>query len=444
MRIAVLLGAGASRDAGIPVTTEMTQRIYDLTSGDPLVNREAVRLGRALGTVIGGLTYQKGIRGENPYQGLNVEEVFASVQMLANRSDIEAAPFIGSWHSVIEELEEEPASDYDFDRLYRATRDGMAEEIRKIVSKSSSPLKQIQKDYERQVSKKNPKLEWGKWIGNALAGVFKELEGSTPPMRSKQDFRKRMGGIVRRDPNPRQANVFERLSEHMILSLRDLVWLREGHDVSYLKPLLDLGPQLIIYSLNYDNAVERLCQQNGIPYTVGVTESGAVAFDPEAKVNLVKLHGSIDWVEIDSNRPLPLKGFRLARPEEMDNRNQMLPPAIIFGQGNKLTAEGPYLELLRRFGTGLEEHDNLLVVGYSFRDTHVNQYIAQWFNNNPNRRLVILCGPSFPREAENTLFPRNLLRYGGERVRVIPETTKEGLAQAIGLAKGADAPLFST
>jgi hypothetical protein len=422
----------------------MTKDIYDRTSGGRFAGHEDARLGRALGTVIGGLTYQKGIRGENPYWGLNVEEVFASVQMLANRSDIEAAPFIGSWHSIIEELEEEPATDYDFDRLYRATRDGMAEELRKIVSKSSSPLKQIQKDYDKQAGKRNPKLEWGKWIGNALAGVFKELEGSTPPMRSKRDFRKRMGGIVSRDPSPGRSNVFERLSEHMILSLRDLVWLREGRDVSYLKPLLDLEPEhLNVYSLNYDNAIERLCQQSGVPCSVGVTESGTVTFDPEVKVNLVKLHGSIDWVEIDANGPLLRKGFRLATLEEMDDRNQMLRPAIIFGQGNKLTAEGPYLELLRLFGTGLEEHGTLLVVGYSFRDAHVNQYVAQWFNGDPNRRLVVLCGPGFSQEAEGIPFARDLLRYGGERVRVVPQTTKEGLVQAIGLTKGADTTSFS-
>lgn len=437
--MAVLLGAGASKDAGIPVTSEMTKKIYDLTSKGSPIDREPSRLGRALGTVIGGLTYQKGIRGENPYWGLNVEEVFASVQMLANRSDMEAAPFIGSWHSVIDELEEEPATDYDFDQLYGATRDGIAEELRKIASKNSSPLKQIQKNYERQVKKKSPKFEWGEWIGDALAGVFKELEGSRPPLRSKRNFRKRMGGIVRRDPNPTQGNVFERLSEHMILSLRDLVWLQEGHEVSYLKPLLGSGSGRInIYSLNYDNAVERVCQQNGVPYTVGVTAGGVVEFDPEARVHLVKLHGSIDWVEIESSEPLPLKGFRLAGAEEMDNRDQMLHPAIVFGQGNKLTAEGPYLELLRRFGTGLEEHDNLLVVGYSFRDAHVNQYIAQWFNNRPNRRIVILNGPSFSDEALEISFARDLLHYGGGRVHTVPEFAANGLAQAITLAEGSE------
>lgn len=439
MRTAVLLGAGASRDAGVPVTTEMTERIYQLTANEPLLDLEGNRLARALGTVIGGLTYQKGIRGENPYWGLNVEEVFASVQMLANRSDIEAAPFIGSWHSIVEELEEEPATNYEFDRLYRATRDGIAEELRKIVGKSSSPLRQIQKEYERQAGKKNPKFEWGKWIGSALDGVFKELEKSTPPMRSKQGFRKEMGGVISREPNRRRGNVFERLSEHMILSLRDLVWLEEGHDVSYLRPLLrlDSGGRLSIYSLNYDNAIERLCQQNGVSYTVGIDQSGALEFDKQAKVSLVKLHGSIDWVEVDTRRPLPLKGFRRANADEMSESNEMRRPAIVFGQGNKLTAEGPYLELLRLFGTGLEEHDALLVIGYSFRDAHVNQYIARWFNSGSNRQVVILSGPKFQDEADKIPFARDLLLFGEGRVRIIPETTAKGLDQAVDEVHGA-------
>ncbi len=100
--------------------------------------------------------------------------------------------------------------------------------------------------------------------------------------------------------------------------------------------------------------------------------------------------------------------------------------------------------MLRLFGTGLAEHDTLLVVGYSFRDAHVNHYVAQWFNSDPNRRLIVLCGPSFPREAEGIPFARDLLLRGGERVRVVPQTTKEGLVQAIGLAKDAEITSFST
>ncbi len=47
MRTAVLLGAGASRDAGIPVTAEMTKDIYDRTSGGPFAGYEDTRMGKA-------------------------------------------------------------------------------------------------------------------------------------------------------------------------------------------------------------------------------------------------------------------------------------------------------------------------------------------------------------------------------------------------------------
>jgi hypothetical protein len=457
VKTAVLLGAGASRDADIPTVTEMTQAIYDLAPGEPYRSREAERLRRALGTVIGGLTFQKGIRGENPYGGLNVEEVFASVQMLANRSDIGAAPFIGSWHSVIDELEEEPTTDYEFDRLYRATRDGIAEELRKIAESNSSPLRHIQSEYRKQLRKKNPEFNWGKWIGDALAGVFKELKGSIPPSRAKQDFRKRLGGIVRRDPDSRRGRIFQRLSEQMILSLRDLVWLKEGHDVSYLEPLLNIeSDQLSIYSLNYDNAIERLCQQKDVSYSVGITESGTIEFDPDAKIHLIKLHGSIDWMETipeirgsDTTRPLPLKGIRLATAREVENPNLEFRPAVIFGQGNKLTTEGPYLELLRLFRSDLDEHDNLLTVGYSFRDPHINQYIAQWFNDEPNRRVIILNGKSFAHDVKSVAlrvwtapmmsdrpFIQDLVRYGGRRVQIVPDTAANGLNQAVDMIRG--------
>jgi hypothetical protein len=482
LKTAVLLGAGASRDAGVPMVNEMTPEIYSRISTEPSDgDREAARLRRALGTVIGGLTFQKGIRGEDPYQGLNVEEVFASVQMLANRNDIEAAPFIGSWHSVIDELEEEAASDYEFDRLYRAIRNDIAEELRTIVGRgSSSPLAKVDNEYNRQAGKKSPNYRWGKWIGDALAGVFRQLERGTPSLRARRAFRKRLGGIVKRDADLRRGTIFESLSEAMILSLRDLVWLGRDHDVSYLMPLLELGSErLSINSLNYDNAIELLCQRHNISYSVGITESGAVYFDSEAKVHLIKLHGSIDWVEIDPrdnlsqnleetsyplrergmdnpmgeippnlNRPLPLKGLELATTEEMEDREQVLWPAIIFGQGNKLTAEGPYLELLRHFRDDLEEHSTLLVIGYSFRDPHVNHYIAQWFNDEPNRHVIVLNGEGFAQEASpvplssgdaplggDRPFIQDLVLREGDRVNIVPKTAANGLQQAVIMAR---------
>jgi hypothetical protein len=57
-------------------------------------------------------------------------------------------------------------------------------------------------------------------------------------------------------------------------------------------------------------------------------------------------------------------------------------PGLIFGQRNKLTADGPYLDLLRQFQYQLSQSKSLIVVGYSFRDEHINTYISQWLNSS--------------------------------------------------------------
>lgn len=65
-------------------------------------------------------------------------------------------------------------------------------------------------------------------------------------------------------------------------------------------------------------------------------------------------------------------------------------PAIIFGQRDKLTTDGPFLDLLRAFRDQLFKSSHLVVVGYSFRDTHVNNYIKYWFSRTENRKLTII------------------------------------------------------
>jgi hypothetical protein len=61
-------------------------------------------------------------------------------------------------------------------------------------------------------------------------------------------------------------------------------------------------------------------------------------------------------------------------------------PAVVFGEAGKLRSEGPFLELLLAWAAALKRAANLLVVGYSFRDQHVNELIARWFNGTPWQR----------------------------------------------------------
>lgn len=440
LKTAVLLGAGASKDAGIPITTEMTEKIYAVISSERFSDPD-VRLKRAIGLVIGGLIFQKGIRSENPYEKLNVEEVFASVRMLANRNEIEAAPFIGSWHSAVEELDIEPLSRYQYDEFYRTIRNSIADELAKAVKNLGSyhGSKRIQNEYQKQSTSSRPKYEWDKWIGNFLGEAFKKIEKTRPTHQSALRIRRQVGGLIEGNSASGSGRVFRRLSDLMILSLKDMVWLPDTHNVSYLEPLLHIQSRpLSIYSLNYDNAVERLCQQHHVSYSVGITESGPVKFDPQARVHLMKLHGSIDWVASDPENdqgadfaePSSRTDVRVATSEEMAGENS-LQPAIIFGQGNKLTTDGPYLDLLSLFRNDLEKHDRLLVVGYSFRDTHVNHYIAQWFKGSPERHITVLSGENFLRDAEGIPFADNLIRQGGARIKVLEKYAAEGLPSAV-------------
>ena len=93
-------------------------------------------------------------------------------------------------------------------------------------------------------------------------------------------------------------------------------------------------------------------------------------------------------------------------------------PAVVFGQRNKLTAEGPFLDLLFAFRQELERAGRLTVIGYSFRDPHVNEYLAQWINASPEHRFRIV-DPGFQNSKES--FAGALQRHCQARLEVISE-----------------------
>ena len=65
-------------------------------------------------------------------------------------------------------------------------------------------------------------------------------------------------------------------------------------------------------------------------------------------------------------------------------------PAFVFGAGNKLRIDGPYLDLLRVFQRRLEEHEELLTVGYSFSDDHINGAINRWLRSSCMRSITVI------------------------------------------------------
>jgi hypothetical protein len=103
MKEMILLGAGASVEAGVPATYEMTKRLVDLFGQNS--NEDHEKFNHVLKFVVGGLLMRKGKNGENPFDGVNVEDDFNAIDLLANRENLEADSFIGSWHPLVEELD---------------------------------------------------------------------------------------------------------------------------------------------------------------------------------------------------------------------------------------------------------------------------------------------------------------------------------------------------
>src|SRR5262245_62067354 len=94
----VLLGAGASKEAGVPLSFEMTRALVERLSSDS-VPPEA---GKALSFVCGELMAYDASQGGNPYEGLDVERVFAAVELLARRRELEVTPFVSAWHPAVD------------------------------------------------------------------------------------------------------------------------------------------------------------------------------------------------------------------------------------------------------------------------------------------------------------------------------------------------------
>lgn len=335
MKRVVLLGAGASREAGIPLTTEMTGAIAEVISADP--RAQYVGADSALNFVRGAMMGHAGAGGHDPGGPIDVEKVFSAVTLLTQRNEHEAAPFVREWHPAIASFGRRRLPAFVGDKISGALATGRSSEI--------------ERELERFVE----------------AVIGKGDEG-----------------------------VYTSLLTYMIRALRQVLVIREP--VDYLKPLVDLfraQGDLAIATVNYDLTIETLASQLGCAVDTGVdrwSEIGRWMRSSES-LRLLKLHGSIDWGLNTQSE----KGFLTRQRIEItsDPASDPSMPAVVFGERGKLRPEGPFIELLRQFAEELEDADELVVVGFSFRDDHVNECIRTWVNADRSRRLIVV-DPGFP------------------------------------------------
>jgi hypothetical protein len=334
----VLLGAGASAEAGVPTTQPMTESLVEAvnrsrSAGHPLA--------QALNFVCGALIAHDSAAGENPYTGPDVERVFAAVELLAKRHSLEVSPFVSSWHPTVDALDRRP--DHHPGLFDSRLRDSVLEE----ESHNSA--------------------------GRLIADLVESLTSAGPT-----------------------GELYAELARLLVSELRDLI-ATTPKDTRYLDPLIEIGrgSRLAIATLNYDLTIEQAAERTGVGCTTGIHEwiaDGAWQWPAEG-IRLMKLHGSIDWAWEREEREhhLPVDVIRAsAGPEDGYRR-----PALVFGQREKLRAEGPFLGLLAEFESHLRDAAELLVIGYSFRDEHVNELIRRWSWEECAQRITVV-DPSWP------------------------------------------------
>lgn len=371
----ILLGAGASVEAGIPDAYKMTEVIIDyLYDYNFTKNRKHAHIALF---IVGGLLFQKGVIGQNPLRaGINIEDFFNAVNLLSERNTLEIAPFVGSWHSVIEE----------FDRVDQIDqgRNRFIDELINSLTRSRRPSpSDLRREFEKALSQ------------------TKSMPG---------------GG-----------SIFKELITVMIEILKKITWIESPDRIAYLNHIINKAEnekRVVIVTLNYDNSIELLAENEGIICNLGIdnwAKTGIIDIQKDG-LHLLKLHGSIDWYMDPSAEPeyFSPQIRRFKQPPSYS-----FPPAIIFGQKNKLTAEGPFLDLLISFREELMKAKKLIIIGYSFRDDHINTYILNWLNKNNNNYMKII-DPGFNKN--DTLFAKTIKRHlKSKRLEVIDKSASEGL-----------------
>lgn len=333
----VLLGAGASVEAGIPAAVQLTETLINYF-------RAYSRTGQVLRYVYGGLMLGKGARGEDPLLGINVEDLIEAVNLLARRKSLQIAPFIALWNEGVTAFQEEDA------------REALLRVLREVAAITQTP------DHGGARTMKAMSLD--NTIDNIAA-------------RQSQDFLFAAQSVVR--------------------ALIELLWVEDSSRVAYLQPLVAQGRKhpFTIASLNYDNTVELACTAAGVACTTGLDRWNKLEgfSEPETGIDLLKLHGSVTWEKTrkdyvrSAETPMPRT---LVKEQSRDAIHRGYEPAVIFGGGNKLTAEGPFLELLLAFRERLAQYDELVVIGYSFADEHINDALWRWINRRTTRRLHVI------------------------------------------------------
>lgn len=210
-----------------------------------------------------------------------------------------------------------------------------------------------------------------------------------------------------------KVNIFSRFKDFILFQLiREWTKFDKVKADEVFKPILNLltvsdSLKMNVFSLNYDLVLE---ETFNLP-TVRILDNGfsertisrekirywAADFNNElspTKINLYKLHGSLDWEYNPDSEDIQIK----------ENINDGREPLIIFGSYSKMLSFDPFLYILSEFRTLLSKATIFVAIGYSFHDKYINNLLIQQLSNNTDEDIpkkLIIVDPSNIGKTEN-------------------------------------------
>lgn len=340
-----LLGAGASFEAGLPLGKDLTRPVvaHLASLDDPKPNGSSML---AINYVMARLAVGDAVEVGADLNYPDFETALSALDLLQDLSVLEIAPFVEAWDATVTKL-----------------------------SNIRSPIDIPQ---------------WSR----ILKGAIESADGG--------EVARYVADIARGG----QYSYSAFTGSGFLLRVALIPVLERVTSLEYLRPLLHSEAPLEIATLNYDRTIETLAAQEQRSVCQGVeqlVDTGRVAWDTNADVHLLKLHGSIDWYHRDEPMGFVAPGATCScsNPGKGALRPSNLlhdwGPMIVAGRRGKLQAVGPYLQLFEDFRTRLATKKYLFTIGYSFGDEHINYLINQWqersVKNSRYQAVVINVDP---------------------------------------------------
>jgi len=180
--------------------------------------------------------------------------------------------------------------------------------------------------------------------------------------------------------------------------------------------------ELNIVTLNHDTLVEQFLDENGINFIDGFgRRDGDVRWydentydESQARVKILKLHGSVNWYSFSVNgrlRPAIFLGTDVTNAKDgkgVQLTPQFRRPSFLSGISKAVSYQkGIYADTHFRFHQLLRQCKQMVMSGYGWRDTAINFRLDTWLDQNRNNSITLLD------ETPEKLVDRSLIMASG-------------------------------